>query len=84
MNPFIHIVGQAIYVATSEVAVIKLLMFGQGTLIGLRSGDQVQVQVQPHVLIAAIRIAERRGLCDVPVDLSEEEEKEFLLDAGML
>lgn len=84
MNSFIHITGQSIYVSTGEVAVIKHLMFGQGTLIGLRNGDQVQVRLNPHVLIAAIRIAERKGLCDIPLELTEEEEKEFLLDAGML
>ncbi len=78
---FIHITDQAVFLAISEIASIKGL--GKGAEIRTKSGEAYRVWAPPILVLAAIRMAERRGLCDIPLGWEEDVCAEFLLDAGM-
>ncbi len=81
MAAFIHITDQATMLATSEIASIKGL--GKGAEIRTKSGEAYRVWASPCLVLATVRMAERRGLCDIPLGWGEDVCAEFLRDAGM-
>ena len=84
MAAFIHIADQAVYLATSEIASVKLLMFGNGTEVRTKQGEAYRVWASPILVLAAIRTAEKRGYADVPTQgWGDEICAKFIRDSGL-